>query len=89
MVGRRFRNLFAESGYKQNVARRPRLAAVGHDHHDRHVHLIPTDTPGVYKLGSHLIITGGATEQLQLHGIVNFGTLSAEGSFVGTVCGVG
>ena len=52
------------------------------------VHLIPTQTPGVYKLVSHLVITGGASGELQLQGTVNFGTLSAEGTFVGTVCGL-
>ncbi len=52
-------------------------------------HLIPTQTPGVYKLVSHLVITGGATGQLQLQGTLNLGTLSAEGSVVGTVCGLG
>ena len=52
------------------------------------VHLIPTDTPGVYKLVSHLAINGGATGEIQLQGTVNFGTLSAEGTFTGTVCGL-
>jgi len=52
------------------------------------VHLIPTDNPGVYKLVSHLVVNGGATGQIQLHGTVNFGTLSAEGTFSGTVCGL-
>ncbi len=52
------------------------------------VHLIPTDTPGVYKLVSHLMIGGGATGQIQLQGTVDFVTLSAEGTFVGTVCGL-
>jgi hypothetical protein len=53
------------------------------------VHLIPTQTPGVYKLVSHLAITGGASGELQLQGTVNFATLSAEGTIVGTVCGLG
>ena len=52
-------------------------------------HLIPTQTPGVYKLVSHLVITGGATGQLQLQGTLNLGTLSAHGTIVGTVCGLG
>jgi hypothetical protein len=53
------------------------------------VHLIPTDAPGIYKLVSHMVISGGATTgQIQLQGTVNFTTLSAEGSFVGTVCGL-
>lgn len=52
-------------------------------------HLIPTRTPGVYKLVSHLVVTGGASGELQLQGTVNFGTLSAEGTIVGTVCGLG
>jgi hypothetical protein len=51
-------------------------------------HLIPTGAPGVYRLVSHLVITGGATGQLQLQGTVNFATLSAEGTVVGTVCGL-
>jgi hypothetical protein len=40
-------------------------------------HLIPTQTPGVYKLVSHLVITGGATGELELQGTLNLGTLSA------------
>jgi hypothetical protein len=52
------------------------------------VHLIPTGIPGVYKLVSHLAINGGATGQIQLQGTVNFATLSAEGTFTGTVCGL-
>jgi hypothetical protein len=52
------------------------------------VHLIPTDTPGVDKLLSHLAVTGGATGQIQLQGSVNFGTLSAVGTFAGTICGL-
>lgn len=54
-----------------------------------HAHLIPTQTPGVYKLVSHLVITGGATGELQLQGALNLGTLSAEGTIVGAVCGLG
>lgn len=52
-------------------------------------HLIATQTPGLYKLVSHLVITGGATGELQLQGMLNLGTLSAEGTIVGTVCGLG
>jgi hypothetical protein len=52
-------------------------------------HLIPTSTPGVYKLVSHLVITSGATGQLQLQGMLNLATLSAEATVVGTVCGLG
>lgn len=52
-------------------------------------HLIATQTPGVYKLVSHLVITGGATGELELQGTLNLGTLSAEGTVVGTVCGLG
>jgi hypothetical protein len=52
------------------------------------VHLIPTGSSGVYKLVSHLVINGGGTGEIQLQGIVNFGTLSAEGTFAGTVCGL-
>ena len=52
-------------------------------------HLIPTRTPGVYKLASHLVITGGATGELELQGTLNLGTLSAQGTVVGTVCGLG
>jgi hypothetical protein len=54
-----------------------------------HAHLIPTQTPGVYKLVSHLVITGGATGELQLQGTLNLATLSADGTIVGTVCGLG
>jgi hypothetical protein len=43
----------------------------------------------VYKLVSHLVITGGATGELELQGTLNRGTLSAEGTIVGTVCGLG
>jgi hypothetical protein len=52
------------------------------------VHLIATNTPGIYKLVSHLAVTGGATGQIQLQGTVNFVTLSADGTFAGTVCGL-
>ncbi len=52
-------------------------------------HLIPTQTPGVYKLVSHLVISGGATGELELQGTLNLGTLSAQGTVVGTVCGLG
>jgi hypothetical protein len=52
------------------------------------VHLIPSSTPGVYKLVSHLAVDGGASGQIQLQGTVNFGTLSADGTFSGTVCGL-
>ena len=51
------------------------------------VHLIPTQTSGVYKLVSHLVVTSGATGQIQLQGTLNLGTLSAEGTFAGTICG--
>jgi hypothetical protein len=51
------------------------------------VHLIPTQTSGVYKLVSHLMVTSGATGQIQLEGTLNLGTLSAEGTFAGTICG--
>ena len=53
------------------------------------VHLIPTGTPGVYKLVTHMVITGGATGQLELQATANFVTLSAQGTIVGTVCGLG
>jgi hypothetical protein len=53
------------------------------------VHLIPTQTPGVYKLVSHVVIVGGASGQLQVQGLVNLATLSAAGTIVGTVCGLG
>jgi hypothetical protein len=52
------------------------------------VHLIPTQTSGVYKLVSHLVITSGATGEIQLQGTLNLGTLSAEVIFVGTICGL-
>jgi hypothetical protein len=35
-----------------------------------------------------LVIVGGATGEIQLQGTVNFGTLSADGTFAGTVCGL-
>jgi len=52
------------------------------------VHLIPTKTSGLYRLVSHLVITSGATGQLQLEGTLNLGTLSAQGTFVGVICGL-
>jgi hypothetical protein len=51
--------------------------------------LIPTSVVGVYKLVAHLVIVGGATGQLQLQATIDFATLSAEGTIVGTVCGLG
>ena len=51
------------------------------------VHLIPTGTPGGYRLVSHMVVDGGG--QIELQGTVNFGTLTAEGTFTGTVCGLG
>src|SRR5262245_36474792 len=36
-----------------------------------HAHLIPTSTAGVYNLVSHLVITGGATGELQLQATLN------------------
>lgn len=52
-------------------------------------HLIPTETAGVYQLVEHMVITGGATGQLELHATANFVTLTAQGTIVGTVCGLG
>jgi hypothetical protein len=52
-------------------------------------HLIPTGTPGIYKLVTHMVITGGATGQLELQATANFVTLTADGTIVGTVCGLG
>ena len=49
--------------------------------------LIPTKTPGVYTLLSHLVFTSGASGQVLLVGTLNLGTLSARGSFVGVICG--
>jgi hypothetical protein len=51
-------------------------------------HLIPTETPGVYTLVEHMDVTGGATGQLELQATANFVTLTAEGTIVGTVCGL-
>ena len=50
--------------------------------------LIPSGTPGVYKLVAHMVITGGATGQLELQATANFATLTAGGTIVGTVCGL-
>jgi hypothetical protein len=52
-------------------------------------HLIPTQTRGVYRLVSHLVITGGGSGQLQLQATLNLATLTAEGTIVGTVCSRG
>lgn len=52
------------------------------------VRLIPTQEPGVYRLVSHLVITGGATGELHLQATLDLNTLTAEGTFVGTICGV-
>jgi hypothetical protein len=49
-------------------------------------HLIPTKTAGVYKLHSHLVVTGGGSGQIELQGTVSFVTLTAEGRFTGAVC---
>jgi hypothetical protein len=49
--------------------------------------LIPTRTAGVYTLFSHLVITGGATGEVLLAGTVDFNTLTAEGTFIGVICG--
>jgi hypothetical protein len=35
------------------------------------------------------VITGGASGELQLRGTLNLGTLSAQGTIVGIVCGLG
>ena len=50
--------------------------------------LIPTQTSGLYTLISHLVITSGATGQLQLLGTLNLDTLTAQGTFVGVICGL-
>jgi hypothetical protein len=50
--------------------------------------LIPTKEPGVYRLVTHLVLTSGATGVLHLHGTVNLATLTADGTFVGTICGL-
>jgi hypothetical protein len=50
--------------------------------------LIPTQTSGLYTLISHLVITSGATGQLQLLGTLNLDTLSAQGTFAGVICGL-
>jgi hypothetical protein len=52
-------------------------------------HLIPTGTPGVYRLSEHMVITGGATGELELQATANFVNLTADGTIVGTVCGLG
>jgi hypothetical protein len=48
--------------------------------------LIPTGTAGVYRLVSHLVVTGGGSGQLELQGTVSFVTLTADGRFTGAVC---
>jgi hypothetical protein len=50
--------------------------------------LIPMQTSGLYALISHLVITSGATGQLQLLGTLNLGTLTAQGTFAGVICGL-
>ncbi|HET8527870.1 MAG TPA: hypothetical protein VFL60_03085 [Gaiellaceae bacterium] len=50
------------------------------------VHLIPTAEPGVYRLVSHLVVTGGASGQIELQGVANLAALTATGRFVGTIC---
>ncbi len=52
-----------------------------------HAELIPTRTAGVYTLVSHLVNTGGATGQVLLAGTLSFNTLTADGRFIGVVCG--
>jgi hypothetical protein len=51
--------------------------------------LIPTQEPEVYRLVTHLVITSGATGELHLQATLNLTTLTADGTFVGTVCGLG
>lgn len=53
-----------------------------------HARLIPTREPGMYRLVTHLVITDGATGELHLQGTVNLANLTAEGTFVGTICGM-
>jgi hypothetical protein len=36
-----------------------------------------------------LVVTGGATGQLELQATANFVNLTAEGTITGTVCGLG
>lgn len=52
-------------------------------------HLVVSGAPGVYRLVEHMVITGGATGQLELKAATNLVTLTAEGTIVGTVCGLG
>jgi hypothetical protein len=48
--------------------------------------LIPTEEPGVYRLITHAVIVGGATGELRVQATVNLATLTASGTYVGTIC---
>jgi hypothetical protein len=50
--------------------------------------LIPTGEPGVYHLQTHLELMSGGTGVLNLQATVNLATLTASGSYVGSICGL-
>jgi hypothetical protein len=51
--------------------------------------LIATQDPGVFRLVTHLRVTGGASGQLHLQGQVSFAAFpfAADATIVGTICG--
>lgn len=52
--------------------------------------LISTQEPGVFRLVSHVSVTGGASGELHLQGQVSFATFpfTADATLVGAICGV-
>lgn len=52
--------------------------------------LIATQDPGVFRLVSHMSVTGGASGELHLQGRVSFATFpfAADATVVGAICGV-
>jgi hypothetical protein len=52
--------------------------------------LIATQDPGVFRLVSHLRVTGGASGQLHLQGQVSFAAFpfTADATIIGAICGL-
>jgi hypothetical protein len=48
--------------------------------------LVPTQEPGIYRLSTHAMLVGGATGELHVQATVNLATLTASGTYVGTIC---
>jgi hypothetical protein len=48
--------------------------------------LIPTQLPGIYRLSTHAVLVSGATGELHVQATVNLATLTASGTYVGTIC---